>query len=333
MSLSEKQSIRVAQKIREQLRKLRIHRLGELQGRVSTLLESMNRLQATQRKLGICAAREYRAASKKITSGLANLLRDIPPAVSTVEWAIGPCQGSIPSLREAAAELEQAEEEFENLSCSPDGQVLTVRTEPIELQGVYLGEFQIHLELPSLARLGQNAAYWIEALDPHPAASNGAVTHPHVSDQRLCAGDGYTAIKAALESGRICDFFQLVNAVLTTYSPESPFVRLDEWEGTPCYDCGYVMDPDSSYCCESCENQVCDECSSCCQSCDEIFCRGCLSDCSICDRLHCQDCLKACPECGESCCPSCLENNLCTSCRENMEVDDEEEQVQDKQVA
>ena len=61
------------------------------------------------------------------------------------------------------------------------------------------------------------------ALDPHPAALNDAVTHPHVSDERLCTGDAGAAIQAALAAGRVFDFFTLVRSVLVTYNPESPY--------------------------------------------------------------------------------------------------------------
>jgi hypothetical protein len=47
-------------------------------------------------------------------------------------------------------------------------------------------------------------------MDPHPSSRNNEVTHPHVSGERLCAGDAGAAIEAAIASGRICDFFVLV---------------------------------------------------------------------------------------------------------------------------
>jgi hypothetical protein len=43
----------------------------------------------------------------------------------------------------------------------------------------------------------------IIALEPNPAAGRPDVTHPHVIEKRLCAGDAVNPIRTALESGRL----------------------------------------------------------------------------------------------------------------------------------
>jgi len=110
-------------------------------------------------------------------------------------------------------------------------------TEPITLEDVYLGPFRIQLELnkdirlssvEALSELYQGGAYHVIALEPNLAATDASVNHPHVSNERLCEGDGYAPIRAALEQGRLCDFFTLVRSILNTYSPDSPYVRLDD---------------------------------------------------------------------------------------------------------
>jgi len=117
----------------------------------------------------------------------------------------------------------------------------------VTLDGVYLGLFKIQLELDKLCKLYRDSPYCIIALDPHPAATSDEVTHPHVSNERLCEGDGSAAIKATLEEGRLYDFFTLVKNILNTYSPDSPYVALMDWDGEPCYDCGYVMSREDTY--------------------------------------------------------------------------------------
>ncbi len=42
---------------------------------------------------------------------------------------------------------------------------------------------------------------------------------------------------AALTEGRLLDFFMIVRQVLQTYSPDSPYVSLDDWYGRQCSDC------------------------------------------------------------------------------------------------
>jgi len=72
----------------------------------------------------------------------------------------------------------------------------------------------------------------------------------------VCEGDGAAAIKAALEEGRLCDFFSMVGSILNTYNPDNPYVALSDWDGVACYECGYVMDYESSYYCTYCDNAV-----------------------------------------------------------------------------
>ena len=60
-----------------------------------------------------------------------------------------------------------------------------------------------------------------------------------------------------------------------TYNAESPYVSLDDWEGRPCYDCGYTTHEDDCFWCEGCDNDFCEECYSYCCSCDVSLCQGC----------------------------------------------------------
>ena len=140
-----------------------------------------------------------------------------------------------------------SEAEFERFDYDAKQQTLSITTEPIRLENVYLGEFSIQLHIDRLSQVPRRRnVYRIVAEDPHPATSNDSVTHPHVRDEELCAGDATAAINAALETGRICDFFLLVRSVLMTYNGHSPYVPLAEWNGRACNDCGYVTDSDDS---------------------------------------------------------------------------------------
>src|SRR4029078_3338290 len=99
---------------------------------------------------------------------------------------------------------------------------LSVITEAILLDGVYLGPFEIQLNW-SRAPDSDRICYRVMAEDPHPAESRDNVTHPHVMDELLCEGDGKHAIRLALSEGRLLDFFTLVAGLLRTHQPESPF--------------------------------------------------------------------------------------------------------------
>ena len=325
MCLSNKKLVQIAEAIREQLQRLRIHRYGKLHEHMQILTDYLVRLQNNQRKLNICGTRAWNAAATRIAKNIDVTLCDLPHLTQKIEQAIGTTKTQIPSLRDVYEELIQAGEEFGGFRYIAEDRSLAVTTDPIELEGVYLGEFEIQLHIPSLTEMQYNTLYSVVALDPHPAGSNQCVTHPHVSDEKLCAGDAAAAIQQALANGRICDLFQLVHAVLTNYNPESPFVSLDEWEGIPCYDCGCSMHSDDRWFCNACESDFCEDCISLCRQCDDAFCLNCLKECPACGDATCATCMTECPNCGNQLCPTCLEDNQCP-CIEEMEVEDESEE-------
>jgi hypothetical protein len=92
----------------------------------------------------------------------------------------------VASLGSIVADLDQLKTEFHAWEFDPKEQDLSVQTEPIELKGVELGEFQINLHLKTLNRPDPVNSYSIIALDANPATGRDGIIHPHVSDQRLC---------------------------------------------------------------------------------------------------------------------------------------------------
>lgn len=324
MSLSQRQLVRIASDIRDQLLRLKQSKQREVQSRATGLIEQMNRLVSIRRKLSLCESRNWQAAGEKVLRHVEAALRDVPYDMQQVEQAVQACNIKVPSVTEVYQELSQADEEFDGLLYHKEGDLLAVTTEPIELNDVHLGEFEIQLHVPSLAEMRYNAIYRIFALDPHPAASNECVTHPHVSDERLCPGDAGAAINMALAAGRICDFFLLVRSVLTHYNPDSPYVSLDSWHGISCHECGYVASGDDVHWCKCCQHEYCSECSSDCRRCDESICIGCLENCTVCDEPVCPSCMTSCPECGQQLCKTCLEELQCPCIQENEENQNEE---------
>ena len=241
-------------------------------------------------------------------------------------------------------ELVQIEQELGPLGYDLKERSLSVTTEPIVLDGIHLGPFEIRLEINDIPRLYKSPPYHVIALEPNPSGSDENVTHPHVSNDQLCEGDGYLSIRKALQEGRLCDFFMMIAQILNTYNPDSPYVSLGDWDGVSCYDCGYRVSSDESYYCESCNYDFCSECSSYCKICDTTLCRGCLSECPDCqepvckgcfgvcqgcERAVCEDCIDICVECNENFCINCLdENGICCACIENRKETEDEETIQ-----
>jgi hypothetical protein len=209
--------------------------------------------------------------------------------------------------------------EFEEISCDLEEHEVRATTAPIELEGFYLGRFEIRLQWE---RLHLSSAYRVVALDPQPSSQREEVTHPHVSSEQLCEGDGTTAIRSALDQGRIGDLFLIVLNLLRTYSQGNAYVELDDWEGstTCCSSCDSSCTSDGCYCCHGCDTSLCGECVIACNSCGEDYCSGCISGCTQCDDDFCSACLKKCRKCHVSVCPNCLqEGDLCRKCFDNQQ--------------
>jgi hypothetical protein len=329
MELPQRKLIRIAETIHHQLQLLQVARFTEVIRRTVHLMENMDEVRRTANLLAICLGRKWNTAADQMADRIAQNLRDLPYDAGEVGRMVDACKLKLPAVRDILADLEQAQEEFEQFRYAEDDDLLIVTTDVIELEGVYLGNFEIQLRIGSISEMKRHGSvYRVVANDPHPAACNESVTHPHVSDEHMCEGDAGAAIEAALTNGRICDFFQLVSAVLSNYNPNSPYVALGDWEGRPCYDCGCTMGGDEIHWCSSCENDFCDECTSYCRRCDETTCTGCLEECSACGDRVCPSCRMKCPECGKLICKTCHEEGQCECVQETQEQETEYEREQ-----
>jgi hypothetical protein len=325
--MNDKELLRVADKAREALLHLRESRYLECTRQLNLFAFRLQDVTHDSRQLGVAITKGWLAASEQCCQSIDRHLNEIPYAISKLQTLLDRRQKEVPTLSAMVEELKALEAEFDDVAFNGEEHALCVVTEPITLEDVYLGPFRILLDLDRLGELYQKVPYYIVAIEPHPAANDEAITHPHVSNEVLCEGDGGAAIRAALEEGRLSDFFSMVRSVLTTYNPDSPYVPLADWDGVACYDCGYVMDSESSYSCSYCGNAVCDNCSRVCANCGEIVCGECVSHCEICDRSLCPECAKTkCSECESVCCESCISDGLCPECKEEKENNDEEQQ-------
>ena len=217
---------------------------------------------------------------------------------------------TVPQLREVVDELKQLADELGDWQYDRRNDTLRVETEPIELEGLYLGPFAIELSLGALSRSDPQAALIAIALEPHPAAGSEGVTHPHVSDERICLGEATAPVRTALKAGRLADALLLVRSVLHHYNADSPYVAIEDWQAEPCEDCGASMDEDNRHFCDVCERNYCSDCIGRCTGCDSPVCLGCLG---MCDR------------CGEPFCRDCQRDGICESCFEEMENEDDEQ--------
>ncbi len=272
--------------------------------------------------------RGWKGAAKRLHLRIKRHSEDLAYCHDTLRRHLAQRVPMPPSQRELLLTLTAIEQEFGGFDYDPSLEQLSVRTEPILLEGQYLGPFEIRLRFADLVHADVEARYEVDALEPYPAVGTDSVTHPHVSDNRLCAGEALAAIRSSVTSGRLDDFFLLVRSVLTTYNPDSAYVRLEDWDGRQCYDCGLSMHDDESYGCDLCCNNFCCDCVSICHQCELPGCLACLRSCTHCDSTTCPSCLTTCESCPVSICLDCLEDDLCPNCIEERENDYEEETTQ-----
>lgn len=327
MSLSDEELLQVSQAIRERVTAGKSSRYRGLADMLDPMIECVKRLHSLRRRLRLCASRQRFVAATKVVAQLCDNLRILSYDTSKLSVAANCADLRTPSAAELIADLQQAQREFDGLRYDQQQKLLAASVGPIELESVYLGEFEIRLKLTLANQEDHETAFEVAALDPHPSASDETVTHPHVRDRVLCAGDGATAIRSALAQGRICDFFLLVKSVLCNYNSSSPYVALTEWEGEPCYDCGTRMSCDDLCCCSDCQHEFCSECLTCCIRCDRDYCLECLVECPGCLERVCEGCLVVCPNCKRKLCKECFNNDQCP-CKYEKENDHEDHDLQ-----
>ena len=273
------------------------------------------------------------AASKlerELKTGVAQLIQQLTTLHQ--ELSSDASQQQISSVRELYMELLTLEEEFGEVILDLRAQTISVMTEPIELEAVYLGPFEICLDCGNQNSDG-SLIYWVIAKDPHPAFTNDCVTHPHVQSEVVCEGDGRLAIRRSLEQGWLFDFFTMVASLLRTYNSDSPYVALSDWDSVECTECADVIAVNEQTRCDNCETTLCAECAQDCSDCDCPFCHECLSHCDTCHSNCCSSCLQQCIQCNADCCQRCLlENERCSDCEEE-EFEETEEEFQETHAA
>jgi hypothetical protein len=322
----KKKLIHMATRVQEALLDLKRRRYLQLSKQLTAFAGQLKEITTESRKIEMALAHQWFAATEKCCDRAYRLFNEISSSMSHTRPLTQRKGQDVPSLSTIAEELQAAEDEFGGMDINLQKNTISVVTEPITLEYTYLGPFEIKLQVGQLSQVSQNAPFDVIALEPNPASQDEAVTHPHVSNEKLCQGDGTLAIRQALGSGRVLDFFTLVTNILKTYYPGGAYVGLDEWEGTPCYDCGSIVTRDNTYRCEHCDYDYCENCSTHCRICDYGFCLSCSRECSACDNSVCKGCMGQCATCEESFCIDCLEHGICETCLQEKEQGNEEKQ-------
>ncbi|HEX3313431.1 MAG TPA: hypothetical protein VHR72_01015, partial [Gemmataceae bacterium] len=243
---------------------------------------------AIRRRLRLALARNLSQAAATLKQELNGTLRSAALRIEELRTTYGDENRRMPDRCEWVKELRHLEAEFGAVEVRWADTVIRVVTDPIVLHGIRLGPFAIEFDWTCDRRSTRARSFRIKALKPNPPSGRDDVTHPHVQDEILCAGDANDSLDEAVAAGRLVDAFLLVQSVLATYNANSPYVRLDEWDGLLCAECGRRVGSSETQSCEGCDCTLCDECGDRCEGCSETRCGDCLSPCDVCLARHCR---------------------------------------------
>ncbi|REJ86633.1 MAG: hypothetical protein DWQ34_27055 [Planctomycetota bacterium] len=223
-----------------------------------------------QRRLQIAQSRDWSGAVRTLVRRLQTTLVCLQTEldIQNRKLAEHPPRTAVPPVPEILGDLTALQDEFDDVEIDLRRRAVCARTDPVILEGINLGPFSVRL---NWGWTGGPLAYCVVALDPHRAGPNDSVVHPHVDGETLCEGEGRTAIRRALETGRLLDLFLVVRQILETYNPSSAYVSLSDWDGCPCPDCGDSVRDDDTVTCQACDVGICWDCSFCCTGCEESF--------------------------------------------------------------
>jgi hypothetical protein len=289
--------------------------------------------QSLRRNLDRCAARHWQHAAALLNDSLERSLERFVDRIRDTSRQLAASGPFTPtqSVGDIFRDLVALSDDFEGLTIDGSNQTVSITTQPIVLEEIDLGPFEIRLHWD---RIGERRPYEVIALEPNPARESSETTHPHVKGEQLCEGDGRVSIDRALRAGRLLDFFQIVCRILDTYNAGSAHVSLSNWNGSPCADCGDSVCEDDLYTCDRCGELLCRECLSSCARCDAICCHSCTNYCRSCEESVCSGCQHDCGQCQRPVCNSCLsETGLCQECQEERDEESFDEDESDSTPA
>ena len=159
--------------------------LNDKYRQLETTVSNITNLVRTSRKLGKANSCNYINAGKRLCGSISKQLKDINYSIQNASHGFEKDIPEVPSVKTLYEELKNLWNEFVSVEINLEKYVIAVETDPIVLEELYLGTFRIELNVRKLQDLHRDSPYYCIAQEPNPAATNNAVTHPHVSDEKL----------------------------------------------------------------------------------------------------------------------------------------------------
>lgn len=263
---------------------------GPIEQGMDRLINRIQDLQSLWRQLQCSQAKNWQCSQtllQRLSGQLFDLRNCCDNLVHPIAEALRSPRVLIGSVYE---ELVAAEEQFAEFSIEPRSGIVSIVSDPVELEGVTLGSFRIEIDINGIPTRQILSSVKTIALDPNPASNDDSVTHPHVRDQVPCLGDASLPVRNALREGRLCDAFQLISVMLSSYNQGSAYMALEDWSGQICSECARSSSSDDTASCDRCGCSLCSRCSTSCDRCGSCFCSSHLyafnEEESLCRRCH-----------------------------------------------
>ena len=213
---------RLASRLQDQIHAGRQEALVRLLWKIGTCATSYQQLERLRRRLESCYDRHFESGIECVKGQLRRMLPEMIEQLTCLNRILAEDRPTQVTCNDLVAELQQVRQEFvDSFEYHHKDRTLSVQTDDIELHDEYLGPFEIRLDLAAIGQPDPRRTYKVIAVDPHPAAGDDGITHPHVSDEKLCEGEASLAIRNALKGGRLGDFSAGGWRVGGTYNPGS----------------------------------------------------------------------------------------------------------------
>ena len=116
-------------------------------------------------------------AAEKIKTRVNRNLNDFSYKLQQFKNMADSDETKLPKLAVIFADLMQIEDEFGELNFDLKAKTVSVITDPITLDDISFGSFEIRLFIDQMTKLYSESPYKIIALEPNPAATDENVTH------------------------------------------------------------------------------------------------------------------------------------------------------------
>jgi hypothetical protein len=168
-----KELVKNANRIRDTLIVLQKNRWLETLNSLVAFSGKLAEMASQSKKLGISLTHNWFFAAKKCRTGVSRSLDDLQYLMQKAKQFVNEPVPEIPNVSFLIEELRGLQLEFGDIDYNYEKNTLSVVTESITLEDVYLGAFKIQLNLNKLSELYSDRAYYVIALNPNPAATDG----------------------------------------------------------------------------------------------------------------------------------------------------------------